>query len=340
MFESLSSSSRHVLDFLLTSAKPDERPFLKVSVFGRELMGLLDSGASRTIIGEKAWKYLQTLNLQINKNVDSVRVANGEVIEVLGSVHLPLSVENSTVVLEVLIVPSISQSLILGVDFWKRVGIVPNLREGCWEFGTQVASVETEEKREGITAEQVQHLNELVDRHFEQMPNSLGLATCVEHEIKTSASPIKQRYYPLSPALQTIVDVEVEKMLSEGVIEPSKSPWSSPVVLVRKKDGTYRFCVDYRRVNAVTEKDAYPLPYISAILDRLRDAKVLSTLDIRSAYWQIAVKKESLTNNGIYGAGARPFSVQANAFWASWSSGYLPASHRRRHWVRFRTLRL
>jgi transposase InsO family protein len=87
--------------------------------------------------------------------------------------------------------------------------------------------------------------------------------------------------------------VEIEQMLRDDVIEHSNSPWSSPLVLIKKKDDSYRFCVDYRKVNAVTVKDSYPLPYISQILDRLRDTTYLSSLDIRSAYWQIPVSEDS-----------------------------------------------
>lgn len=116
--------------------------------------------------------------------------------------------------------------------------------------------------------------------------------------IKTSAAPVKQRYYPISPAVQKHIDQELDQMLKDGIVEPSTSPWASSIILVKKKDGSYRFCVDYRRLNKVTEKDAYPLPYISSILDRLRDAKYLSSLDIKSAFWLRAQKKKGFQSRG------------------------------------------
>ena len=82
-------------------------------------------------------------------------------------------------------------------------------------------------------------------------------------------------------------------MLKLGVIEPSKSPWSSPVCLVRKKDDSYRFCIDFRKLNLKTKKDAYPIPYISAILDRLSDARYISSIDIKSAFWQVPLSESS-----------------------------------------------
>ena len=107
----------------------------------------------------------------------------------------------------------------------------------------------------------------------------------------------------------------VKEMLDKDVIQPSESPWASPVVLVRKKDGSTRFCVDYRRVNAVTRKDAYPLPQVDETLDTLAGSKWFSTLDLISGYWQVEVSPEDqektafTTPSGLFEFKVMPFGL-------------------------------
>ena len=104
-------------------------------------------------------------------------------------------------------------------------------------------------------------------------------------------------------------------MANRGVIRPSKSPWSSPVVLVGKKDGSTRFCVDFRKVNAVTRKDVYPLPRIDETLDTLGGARYFTTLDLESGYWQVPLKEDDMqktafsTHTGLWEFTVMPFGL-------------------------------
>ena len=108
---------------------------------------------------------------------------------------------------------------------------------------------------------------------------------------------------------------ELEKMLDQGGIEPSKSAFASLVVLVKKKDGSVRFCVDYIRLNDVTIKDAYPLPRVDDNLDALAGARYFSTLDLASGYWQVemdpkdAEKTAFCTRYGLYQWRVMPFGL-------------------------------
>ena len=90
----------------------------------------------------------------------------------------------------------------------------------------------------------------------------LGHTDRVKHVIQTEGPPIRQPIRRLPEALKEVVDTETHRMLEEGVIKESSSPWSSPVVMVRKKDGSWQFCIDYRKLNSVTHRDAYPLPRV------------------------------------------------------------------------------
>lgn len=130
--------------------------------------------------------------------------------------------------------------------------------------------------------------------------------------------PMRQRPYRIPLSKRKLVEEEIDKMLSEGVIRPSNSPWASPITLVPKKDNTIRFCVDYRKLNSVTKKDAHPLPLIQEIFDNLSGAKVFSTLDLKSGYWQIPVADEDIEktafvcHRGLYEFKRMPFGL-ANA---------------------------
>ena len=105
----------------------------------------------------------------------------------------------------------------------------------------------------------------------------------------------------------------VAEILAGGQIEPNHSPWSAPVVLVTKKDGGTRFCVDYRRLNIATVKDAYPLPRINDTLDMLAGKQWFSTLDLASGYWQVSLSQEAriktvfATHSGLFQFKVMPF---------------------------------
>lgn len=121
----------------------------------------------------------------------------------------------------------------------------------------------------------------------------LGAARDICHRIDTEdARPLRQRPCRVSLSERRTIEKEVEKMLFKGILRPSSSPWSSPVVLVTKKGGSIRFCVDYRRLNKVTRKNVYPVPRIDDALDSLRSARYFSSLDLRSGYWQIPLAND------------------------------------------------
>ena len=127
---------------------------------------------------------------------------------------------------------------------------------------------------------------------FSQGDDDLGNTPLLEHGIETHGPPLRQPYRRQNPAVRREEMTQVQQMLSSNVIRPSNSPWASPVVMVRKKDGSLRFCVDFRQLNAATIKDAHPLPRIDDLLDALHGAKWFSTLDLKSGYWQVPIAEQ------------------------------------------------
>ncbi|UYV63183.1 K02A2.6-like [Cordylochernes scorpioides] len=151
---------------------------------------------------------------------------------------------------------------------------------------------------------------------FSSGDGNLGRTDLVQHRIYTGdARPIRQPPRRLPMAKQEEVTGLLRKMKRDGIIEKSNGPWSSPVVLVTKKDGTTRFCVDYRRLNDITKKDSYPLPRINDTLTTLAGSSWFSTLDLKSGYWQVGMHPEDKektafsTGSGLYQFTVMPFGL-------------------------------
>ena len=171
----------------------------------------------------------------------------------------------------------------------------------------------------GVPEELQEEIRELISSNrdvFLLKGEVLGHTEVVQHQIPTGeAKPLKQRPRREPLGLRHQVQKELESMMEQGVIEPSQSAWASPIVLVKKKDGSLRFCVDYRRLNDVTVKDAYPLPLIQDNLEALNGAKYFSTMDLASGYWQVGVAPEDrektafCTRYGLFQFTVMPFGL-------------------------------
>lgn len=141
-----------------------------------------------------------------------------------------------------------------------------------------------------LTQEQSDQLKALLEEFKDVVCPEVGKVEGVEHTIDTGDhSPIRSAPYRLAPAWRNELREEVRSLLESGVIKPSFSPWSSPMVPVRKPDGSVRLCIDYRRINAVTTPDPYTIPLVEDLLDQLGEAKYLSKLDMNKGFYQIPV---------------------------------------------------
>lgn len=318
------------LDYVFRTKNHDPRLYLHVSIRGVDVQALFDSGASHSVVGRKGLWIVKKFPNLINDYNGCVETADAKRHCVEGVIKLPITLENRTKEIDVLIVPTLDQVLILGMNFWEVMEFVPDVKNKTWEFPKKiqyVSEIHTGGLQDGenLTEDQKMKLHDCIKTYFDNLgDNQLGRTHLVQHVIDTgNAPPIKQRYYPLSPARQKLVNEELDRMLSLGVVEPSKSGWSSPIILLDKPDGSHRFIVDFRKVNTVTQRDAYPLPRVTSILDRLRQARYLSSLDIKSAYWQIPLQEDSkektaftIPGRGLFQFNTMPFGLHnAPATW-------------------------
>lgn len=158
-----------------------------------------------------------------------------------------------------------------------------------------------------ITKEKVRSL--LTERYtsFAFKTSELGHTSLVKHKIDTQGQgPIRQRAYRHSPRQKDVAQGIIDELLENKMIRLSMSPWAAPIVLVQKKTGDVRLCVDFRKLNAITKKDSFPLPRIDDVLDLLQGQQYFSTLDLASGYWQIELEEDSkektafIVDNNLY----------------------------------------
>ena len=176
-----------------------------------------------------------------------------------------------------------------------------------------------EETRKRLASAQAQKVLAVLLRYqavFAATDLDIGRFTALVHYIKTgTAFPIKQRMRRSLLGFEKEEKKTIDSILNAGVIEPSQSEWASPPVLDRKKDGWWRYCIDFKAVNNETLKDAYPLPVIEECMDSLAGKKYFCTLDMNSGYWQIPVAKEEkektafIARHGLYHFTRMPFGL-------------------------------
>jgi len=188
--------------------------------------------------------------------------------------------------MSLLILPGVVDSLVLGWNFLTQVGteikcaghevIIParSRHKGWLEEKLSVAVVQLASEDDDTT--------KFLEAELSTFSTMKGASNMAEHQITMKDDkPIKQRYYPKNPKVQGEINAKVDELLQMGYIEHSTSPYSSPIVMVKIKTGKWRLCVDFRQINAKSVKDAYPMPRINYILDQQREARFISSLDLK-----------------------------------------------------------
>ena len=275
----------------------DRRPHAVFTIQGILAKFLVDSGASKSLISSKFLsKFKRGFCVKtVDVNLESV---TGD--RILTDGLIDLSVDNVGPQ-NFVVLPTLEIDGILGIDFLEKYNVAIDFSRKEMRVKGKTWSICQREVYGKIP--KIGRISEIVEipewldniQNHQVFRDELGHCQVGEPiHIKTEGPPIKQRPYRQPLLKRKLVEDEIDKMLAAGVIRPSNSPWASPITLTPKKDGSQRFCVDLRRVNAVTVRDSYPIPSIQGIFDTLNGSSVFTTLDLRSGYWQVDLDAESI----------------------------------------------
>lgn len=308
---------------------------------------VLDTGSTFTLIKESLWRQIAQPGESL-QNCDSQAfvMADGQESRAIGKIPLMMNLHDVLYRVDTYVLKdeSLYMPILLGLDFLRATQMTIQPHQGkYWLPGTKVQhflnrnrsslkwtikdaglyfymATETKELPSPCSlslASQPTEVQPLLQKWKSVWTDKLGSTTVVQHNIFTTDEvPVRKRAYRTSPQKQAIIHQHIENMLKDNIIEPSSSAWASPVVLVPKPDGSFRFCVDYRGLNAKTHHDAYPMPLVHEILESMQGAAYFSTLDLKSGYWQIMMSEESkektafITPEGLFQFRSMPFGLK------------------------------
>lgn len=201
----------------------------------------------------------------------------------------------------------------------KKLSKLMRSSQGITQGYICMMSVQQEDKNNNEDTHTHTSMLPLLKKYQAVFTEPQGLPPVRKHDHKIpllqGSQPINQRCYRVPYVQKAELEKQVREMLQNGIIQESSSPFASPVILVKKKDGSWRMCVDYRKLNEITIKNKYPIPVIDELLDELRGASWFTKLDLRSGYHQIRVAPEDVyktafkTHQGLYEFKVMPFGL-------------------------------
>ena len=167
-----------------------------------------------------------------------------------------------------------------------------------------------------LTSEQRKEVETLMKQYPDVLSSLPGRTDQIQHDIKLLTSkPIRTKGYSIPYKTRSVMETKIQDMFDLGVIEPSISPYSSPIVFVPKKDGSVRFCIDFRKLNKVTESDAEPMPNMEEIINRMSGHKYFTKMDLSKGYWEVGLTERSKlltafeTPRGLFQFRTMPFGL-------------------------------
>lgn len=273
---------------------------------GHQYKALLDIAASHNFIHPRLASDVKDFK------ISRVELAGKDhTLKITGTTRESVKVTNITCDLECLVAEELREDLILGYPWFTENEVVLNVPRRCAHFGKEErGTVHWETPQRGrvcpkinfeptlhnVPEEPAKLLQEVLQKFnevFDADQAKTTTRTTSHHITLTNKTPAFQRPYKYSDKKKRVIADQVESMLADGIIEPSAAPWSSPIVLVSRKDREPRFCVDYRRLNMQTRDESTALPMIQEALKDIGSAKIFSTLDLKSGYWQIPLSEET-----------------------------------------------
>ncbi|XP_018568950.1 uncharacterized protein LOC108909187 [Anoplophora glabripennis] len=230
--------------------------------------------------------------------------------EACGVVNVTFYIQDTLYEAECLVIPNLREDHILGQPWLSKHEAVVDTARKCVHLGRELRQTTYWSEtfaRNNVTQPPAQLLEHVAQPDREQYEEILGhyVEVFAEADIPSTTistqhrillkdeTPVRARTYRCSEERKRIINEEVSKMLKQGIVRRSASDYSSPIVIVKKRDGKQRFCVDYRLLNARTKVEVSQLPPIADTLMELRTAKVFTTLDLRSGYWQVPLSAKS-----------------------------------------------
>lgn len=295
----------------IVKIKNDNRPFAKVKIMNQEIIGLLDSGANISVLGDGSNMIVEQSGIKVEDDGTLVQTADGKVHSGNGRINLPITFNGITKIIRFLIVPSLRHKVLFGCDFWEAFKIKPVVICDI-ELVPQAKAESTEHE---LTEKQRERLAEALRKFPAATEDKIGCQTIFKHHIETKgAEPVVSKTYYYSPEMEAKLNEVIDRWLRLDIIKPVSSAWSNPLVVVGKPDGSVRPCLDARNLNKITIKDKYPMSNSNKILARLKKAKYFCTFDLKDAFLQTLLDDESMEKTSFAVSGRGLFCFKRMPF--------------------------
>ncbi|GJV70623.1 putative reverse transcriptase domain-containing protein [Tanacetum coccineum] len=279
---------------------------------------LFDTGADRSFVSTAFSSLIDIIPTTLDHGYD-VELADGRIIWVNTLIRgCTLNFLNHPFNIDLMPVEMSSFDVIIGMDWLAKyhVVIVCDEKLGCPIFLAHATTKKEEDKSREKRLEDVPIVQDFL-KFFPKDLSGIPPTRQVEFQIDLmpGATPVAQAPYRLAPSEMKELSDQLKELSDKGFIRPSSSPWGAPVLFVKKKDGSFRMCIDYRELNKLTVKNRYPLPRIDDLFDQLQGSSVYSKIDLRSGYHQLRVREEDIpktafrTRYGHYEFQVMPFGL-------------------------------